>query len=946
MSGSEEETPSAPDGDTGDASSASSLVPKPKLWRLSETNVYLDTLLVKAMVDCLEGERTNTGWVLTNLIDQYHLEMRNETENKRPKDWKVGEYLTHSAFKTEIEWKQWDAAAQLNGVASEKRPDTGLGLAYKRWATLKYDKWQLIKRDILNNTHSEWVRLFPIPSGCSGKQEMKEKLKLVLFKKWMMAPTKKGGHANYKAFPMPLDFLPFNTWDLWCEIGPGGGSKKSSVFIDECCTPIAKITPGDGASAHIIPDDITRLNVAYDSKTQFESRDAGRQKSKILPRPAEFSSPRSVDVYKRNRQTQQDNIARLTLLSTSKHATDAERLKYDKELFEYLKHIQNTFSEMKSPAAPASPISVVAVSPSVAPATPATPPPLGIPGPCTQSLLREVSSSSKHLLGKFDTQLCDALPQTDSAQIISAADSERARGGTTILVDIPIFAEKMGYSEYLQWLKCTHSLKESCVVSDGMCLFSSALLCIQQLKVFSGKLLSGNDDVYKPEPILDALIRDWSTVTASVFKEHILTLMKSVLGASFDALTCCSFQNFSEAILDEGREYGIVDYDLRDTGKPPALFDTTDEFFRLMASPGAYGSDSSILAISIFCNVAIHVWVYGKDLPDIYGSYGNNHYISLVKKCRSSHFDALVGCNSVTHNYDAKERWSVVIAEDSRRNREASALFAINAARERETQKEKKIAETAASLAAEEKRNQTQAAADQANAANKAADAITQPDIVAAFLVDDPVAALSQTPTAINHVQPEASSPVDNRDFSRYHYLSARILTWKTEYDVCMFSEKEGRGLLNYVPIDDGNPIHRYGGDRVHYSIGQGPKSFVRKGDHNPQKQRNGEVKFRPAQVARLFAKYPQLDRSQNDNIPFHPTHAVQLGTHHPKHWKVTVCATAFMLIIDYLFRFRIGSLSTAFRCVTLASTKSPMSTGWDWLRPIVRKTSTWCVNG
>jgi hypothetical protein len=188
--------------------------------------------------------------------------------------------------------------------------------------------------------------------------------------------------------------------------------------------------------------------------------------------------------------------------------------------------------------------------------------------------------------------------------------------------------------------------------------------------------------------------------------------------------------------------------------------------------------------------------------------------------------------------------------------------------------------------------------------------------------------------------------PVDNRDFSRYHDLSARILTWKTEYDVCMFSEKEGRGLLNYVAIDDGNPVHRYGGDRVFYNIGQGPKSFVYKGDHNPQKQRNGEVKFRPAQVARLFAKYPQLDRSKNDNISFHPTHAVQLGTHHPKHWKVTVCATAFMLIIDYLFRFRIGSLSTAFRCVTLASTMSPMSTGWDWLRPIVRKTSTWCVNG
>jgi hypothetical protein len=82
-------------------------------------------------------------------------------------------------------------------------------------------------------------------------------------------------------------------------------------------------------------------------------------------------------------------------------------------------------------------------------------------------------------------------------------------------------------------------------------------------------------------------------------------------------------------------------------------------------------------------------------------------------------------------------------------------------------------------------------------------------------------------------------------------------------------------------------PIHRYGGDRVFFRIGDGPPGWVREGDSNTRRQLNGEILFRPPQVQRIFKKYPQLDRSLSANcLKFQTTHAVQLGVHHPKGLK------------------------------------------------------------
>jgi hypothetical protein len=123
--------------------------------------------------------------------------MRNEVYNKRPQEWKVGEYLTHSAFKSETEWKAWTHAGHLAGLATDARPDSGLALPLKRWATLKYDKWQLLKRDIFNNTHAEWVRLFPAPSGQARNERQIESGS---FQEMDDGPHQEGGSHQLKGF--------------------------------------------------------------------------------------------------------------------------------------------------------------------------------------------------------------------------------------------------------------------------------------------------------------------------------------------------------------------------------------------------------------------------------------------------------------------------------------------------------------------------------------------------------------------------------------------------------------------------------------------------------------------------------------------------------------------------------------------------------------------------
>ena len=201
--------------------------------RVSDTQEFLDTLLVTSFLAVLESGRArlDSNWPPV-LVREYHQRLRDEMSNPRPPNWSATEYLRHSAFKSDAEWiAYFESSKKLYG------PDPGMPPLIHEWAQRQYIRWQFLKRDIFNHTHAEWKRQFPggkVPTG-KKRWEMIECFRDVLFKNWMMAPTSKAGHCNYKAQPMPDDFIPFSTWHLWVRMGPGAGACMNEGFINQCC---------------------------------------------------------------------------------------------------------------------------------------------------------------------------------------------------------------------------------------------------------------------------------------------------------------------------------------------------------------------------------------------------------------------------------------------------------------------------------------------------------------------------------------------------------------------------------------------------------------------------------------------------------------------------------------------------------------------------------------
>ncbi len=592
------------------------------------------------------------------------------------------------------------------------------------------------------------------------------------------------------------------------------------------------------------------------------------------------------------------------------------------------------------------------------------------------------------------------LMDDDESGTIAAAAAE-------VAVPKPVFELRMEFSDYKEWVKHVHHFHIISALPGGACLFESCLGCIRRLVSCSG------GSSYKPLPIFSRL-EGWNTLNVSTFRTFILMLMKSMLLCNFASLDNLSYSSFEDIILDEGKNVGIIDHALRDSGKGPQSFESTDEFFDLMSSDSAYCNMSCLLAITVFCDIQIHVWVNGQDLPEIYGGK-STHYISLIKSDRISHYDGLTWKNASSHNFDANAASRTVrneqdirekafqkkraleqkaIRDETERQRVISIFLekkrAIDAAAESATLSTQKSAaaedtlteaavHTAAIFVSKKKNAQTKhvaadctlpnalvppvattttspavlantacvnatpeassahdvldahaahsneafsdannavpaahtadsnaASADAVPAAHAADSNAASADAVpAAHAADSNAASADAVPAAHaadsnaaslplhSAVLPEKSNLNDARDFTRYYELSGKLLIWRTEFDVRLFSETEGRGLVNLVPVIEGHPIHRYGGDRVYSCIGHNERSFVHKGANNPPKEQNGNIMYRPAQVLQLFKKYPQLDRTKTSGVKFHPTHAVQLGSQHPKHWKVTIRASA-----------------------------------------------------
>ena len=452
--------------------------------------------------------------------------------------------------------------------------------------------------------------MFPnkrMPSGRCAESIIRE-FKQKLFITWCTEPTTKGSLVKYKAYPMPINYIPFSVWDLWVAIGPPNGEQCDPILKIEFLAPAARqsSTPANGANPLVVPLSISSLAVSHAG--MFVSRAAQLKAAHDSKSKTGFVSPTSdtkQEYHSRKHEMSvvNDQIKHLEFIWRSELSTPAQKESAHLAVHQLRLNAISSFnvsvfevsgratlplktspqdSRSDSSAAP------VLETLSMTPTTPAA----NFTRREAPAFMTGVKDAQQKLDEKFAGCLADeasaavtrasfsdqqSIASSQSLARVGAEDSITVSEQATVVplapvVEIPTFSQSMGYGLYCQWLKGVYRMKVIPVDSGGMCLFHSALQGIQELKVFSGQ------NAYKPVPILDILIPTWSAVSASVFKGHILTLMKSMLSAKFEALSSQFFESFEEAILDEGKYYGIVDWLLRDSGDDPARFDSTDIF--------------------------------------------------------------------------------------------------------------------------------------------------------------------------------------------------------------------------------------------------------------------------------------------------------------------------------------------------------------------------------
>jgi uncharacterized Zn finger protein (UPF0148 family) len=490
-----------------------------------------------------------------------------------------------------------------------------------------------------------------------NKQEVVDAFKQKLFDIWCVEPTKKCN--KYKHFTMPEDYVPFPCWELWVAIGPPAGEACNLILKVEFIAPAsASFVASNGADIEKPPAALMALNANAQSG-RFLSRAAMNDvtaKQAVSAR----SPTSSIHGERLSRDKMNDKIKQLQWLSESEFLTTEEKKAYRRQIHDLMvANVSDSSSPLSSFLASSASSDVESQSVSKQRAS--------------ENLTEFTSDARTRVLelGKIATDQLDIqvglsiVPVVVPVVLFPLIENEELSQSNA---EPPKCFHGMPFVDYKRWLKITHGLKSNCVVPDGSCLFESAIRCIKELK------LSSEGASYAPFPILTALLDspDWSTVTASSFRKSILTIMKSLLLCNFPALAGVYYNHLEEVILCEGeadgaKGCGIMDHALRDKGEPPQKFETTDDYFKLMAPDSAYGNLSALLAISIFCDIQIHVWIRGHDLPEVYGAETSTHYISFIKEDRTSHYDGLMWCG--TCDYDARKRAKVIAAEVEKRDK-------------------------------------------------------------------------------------------------------------------------------------------------------------------------------------------------------------------------------------------------------------------------------------
>ena len=342
--------------DGGDDPPAKCQVPRPKLWRAQAVQEYLDHLLIQTCLEIVEsGDHLKTCEIHFQLFERFHARVANQAAHKRPDELLHPQKLLEcTAFKSQKEWDAWNLANKWgSGKASEKDPDSGLLTGdHAEWASRKWEKYKLLKREIHDAVQRLWIALVPnnvLPSGVQRINELVETLRRQMFDVWKFAKTSNTSKVVYADQEMvgPCANWHPTWWNVWRAMGPAAGLNCSATFMAEvgmkCATTAVPLPPL--LELHFAPSSGSANFALASKKTlQKELKERRDIEAGLLAPPAPPATPASISFQSRVRcqdtkaflDVRKHEIQRLEFLSTSTYASAKELEGYRRELFKFM----------------------------------------------------------------------------------------------------------------------------------------------------------------------------------------------------------------------------------------------------------------------------------------------------------------------------------------------------------------------------------------------------------------------------------------------------------------------------------------------------------------------------------------------------------------------------------------------------------------------------------
>ena len=329
---------------------------KPKVWRQQAVQEYIDNLLILSALEIVEGgAKMRACEIHYELFSRFHGRVANAKEHKRPDELLHPlKLLEVTAFKSQQQWKAWIESDKFGtGKASAADPDSGLlSEEHAEWASKKWEKYKILKREIHDSVQKIWIGLIPnnvLPSGIKLAEKV-EQLRSKMFDVWKFAKTSNQSKTKYADQQMtgPCANWHPTWWTSWLMMGPAG-VKCSATFMSEVGMKIETVVQpmplllenhfGSNYEANVLMQSRRSLKKESQVKAKLEY---GTTALPATPASsgdgdAVLSRVRSMDT-KALLDVRRHEIQRLQFLVASPLASPAEQLAYHTQLFQFMKN--------------------------------------------------------------------------------------------------------------------------------------------------------------------------------------------------------------------------------------------------------------------------------------------------------------------------------------------------------------------------------------------------------------------------------------------------------------------------------------------------------------------------------------------------------------------------------------------------------------------------------